>query len=95
MLHRLLGSHLELDFGDGEGRVETLRAGPSAVEDCMTPIKTHLILQLLLPLGRLGIPRIRNPPISLHQRRRTQILVLIPPIAGATRRATSAENTFV
>lgn len=40
-------------------------------------------------------PRIRNPTIRLHQRRRSEILVLVPPIRRTTGRTTRTENAFV
>lgn len=39
--------------------------------------------------------RICNPPIRLHQRRRAEVLVLIPPITGATRRTACTQDTLV
>ncbi len=39
--------------------------------------------------------RIRNPPICSHQRSGTEILVLVPPIAGARSAAACAQDTFV
>jgi len=91
----LFGGHLELDFSDGKGGVKTLGAGSGTVENRMTPIQTHLVLQLLLPLSRLHIPRICDPAISLHQRGRAEVLVLVPPVTRATRRAARAEDAFI
>lgn len=48
--HILLGGELELDLCNSHGRVETLRAGPRAVEDSVATIQAHLVLHLLLTL---------------------------------------------
>jgi len=72
-----------------------LRAGFRAIEDGVTSIETHFILQLYSALRTMVISRISHPAISLHQRRGTEVLILIPPVAGATSRAASTENTFI
>lgn len=40
-------------------------------------------------------PTIRDPPIRLHQRRRSQILVLVPPVARTTRATARTQNALV
>ena len=40
-------------------------------------------------------PRIGNPAICLHQRRRTEILVLVPPIRRTAGRTTGTKDTLV
>ena len=36
-----------------------------------------------------------DAPIGLHECRRTEVLVTVPPVRGATRGTASAEDTFV
>jgi hypothetical protein len=61
----------------------------------MASIQTELILQFLLPLLGRRIARIRDPPIRLHERRGTQIFVLVPPVRGARGGTARAEDAFV
>ena len=61
----------------------------------MASIKTELILQLLPPFLGIRIARIRDPPIRLHERRRAQIFVLVPPVGGARGGTAGAEDAFV
>jgi len=61
----------------------------------MAPVHAKFILQLLLPGFTVRVPRIGNPPIRLHQRRRSQILILVPPVGRARRRAASTQDTLV
>lgn len=38
---------------------------------------------------------VSHPPVSLHERSRSEVLILVPPVGRARRRAAGAENTFV
>jgi hypothetical protein len=90
-----LKSHLLLNLRNRQPRIQALRTSPRTVQDSMTPIQTHTIIQRRLPLLLLLIPAIRKPPITLQQHRGSQILLTIPPIRRARGRATGAENAFV
>jgi len=94
-LRALICSQLQLNLGNSSGRVQTLGAGTGAIEDRVTPIQAHLILQLLLSLGTIRIPGVGYPSIRLHQGSGTEVFVLVPPIRWAGRGATRAQNAFV
>jgi len=91
----LLGCHFQLNLCDGLCGVESLGARTRAIENGMTPIQAHLVLQSFFPLCAICISRISNPAICLHKGGRSEICILIPPIRGARRRTTCAEDTFV
>jgi len=92
---RLVGGELEFDLCDRFGGVEAFRTGACAVEDRVAAIQAHFVLELLLPLGRLAIPGIGHPSVSLHERRGAEVLVLVPPVGRAGGGAAGAEDAFV
>ena len=47
------------------------------------------------PKAEQTYPRVGNPAVSLHERRGAKVLVLVPPVARAARRAARAENALV
>jgi hypothetical protein len=61
-----LKSHLLLDLRNRQPRIQALGACPRAIQNSMTPIQTHTIVQGRLPLLLLFIPAIRQPPITLQ-----------------------------
>lgn len=60
-----------------------LRTNLRTVHNSMTPVQFKRIVQLIQPFLRKLIPRILNPPVRLHEHRRSQILIGIPPVRGA------------
>ena len=72
---RSLKSHLLLDLRNRQPRIQAFGACPRAIQNSMTPIQTHTIIQGRLPLLLLFIPAIRQPPITLQQHRGSQILL--------------------
>ena len=90
-----LESHLLLNLRNRQPRIQSLRTSPRTIQNSMAPIQTHTIIQRRLPLFLLLIPAIRQPPITLQQHRRSQILLAIPPIRRTRGRAAGAENAFV
>jgi len=91
----LLGRQFELDLSNGRSRVKALRACTSAVKNGVAAVHAHLVLELLATLLLVRVSRICHPPVRLHERRRSKILILVPPVAWATRRAASAEDALV
>jgi len=91
----LIGRKLHLDLCNGLRRVETFGAGAGAVEDSVTAVHAHRVLEFLLPVGAVCIPRIGDPSVCLHQSGRPKILILIPPVRRTRGRATGAKNTLV
>lgn len=57
-------------------------------------LKRYAICQMDIRTGNTH-SRVRNPPIGLHERRRPEVLVLVPPVAGATGRAARAQDALV
>lgn len=88
-------SHTLLNLRNRLPRIQPLRTRPTTVQNSMTPIQTHTIIQHSLPLFLVLIPAIRQPPITLQQHRGTEILLGVPPVGGAGGGATGAQNTFV
>src|SRR5215510_624932 len=86
------GSHLPLDhhpldLGDGLGRVETLRAGLSAVHDGVAAVKAERVLEIVEALpGRL-VAAVLEPAVGLKQRGGSEETLAVPPIARRGRRA--------
>ena len=72
---RNLESHLLLDLRNRQPRIQPLRTSPRAIQNSMTPIQTHTVIQRRLPLLLLLISTIRQPPITLQQHRRSQIFL--------------------
>jgi len=90
-----VSSELQLDFGDGLSGVEAFGACAGAVENGMAAEEAEFILELLLSLGAICVPGVRNPSVGLHQSGRPKVLVLIPPITRTTRRAACTQDTLV
>jgi len=53
------------------------------------------VLKFVLPVGTVRIPRIGDPSVCLHQRGRSKVLVLVPPVGGARGRTAGAKNALV
>jgi len=70
-----LESHLLLNLRNRQPGIQSLRTSPRTIQNSMAPIQTHTIIQRRLPLLLLLIPAIRQPPITLQQYRRSQILL--------------------
>src|SRR6185437_5874255 len=87
--------HFLLDFGDRLAGVQSLRAGPGAVQDRVATIEPERVFQAVEPfLGRL-VTGVGEPAPGLKKRGRTEKAVAVPPIARTTRRAAEAENAFI
>src|SRR5258705_3877986 len=87
--------HHQLEFGNGLGRIEALRAGLGAVHDGVAAIEPERVLEIVEPLAGGLVARILDPARGLQQRGRPQEALAVPPIARARRRAAGAEDTFV
>ena len=75
--------------------IQILRAGVRAVHDRMAAIQLVRIVQILQTLLGHLIARIGDPPIGLLQDGRAEVLVAVPPVGRAGRRAARAENALV
>lgn len=90
-----LKSHLLLDLGDRQTGVETLGACAGAVENGVAAVQAHRVVEGVLALGRLLVTRVDEPPVRLEQDGGAQVLLRVPPIRGARRRAARAEDALV
>src|SRR6266404_5935891 len=86
---------LELEFGDGLGRIEALRAGLGAVHDGVATIKPERVLEIVESFAGGFVAAVLDPARCLQQRCRSQEALAVPPVARARRRAAGAENAFV
>jgi len=57
-------------------------------------IKTKWVLKSVETLAGVLIATVGKPAVGLQQDRRTEVLVLVPPIARARRRAAEAQDAF-
>lgn len=87
--------HRLLNLRNRQCRVQSLGTRPRAVQNGMTPVQTHTIVESILPLFGLLISRIRNPSVRLHEYSRTKILFRIPPVRRARSRTAGAKDAFV
>src|SRR5882762_6792795 len=75
-------SHHLLDFADGFGGIEILRARLGAIHDGMASIQAKWIFEIIEALAGRLIPAVDYPTIGRQQRRGPQVPVAVPPIAG-------------
>ena len=78
-------SHTLLDLRNCERWVQAFRARSAAVQDSVTSIQTHTVVESFLPLGCAFITGVVQPPIRLEQDCGTEILLAIPPVGWAGR----------
>src|SRR5450755_4423970 len=87
--------HLQLEFGNGLGGIEALRAGLGAVHDGVAAIEPERILEIVEPLAGGLIAAVLDPARRLQQGGRAEIAVAVPPVARARGRAAGAQNTLI
>ena len=80
---------------DRSTRIQILGASMRAVHNRMASIQLVRIVQTLQSLLRHLITGIGDPSVRLLQNRRTQVLISVPPVRRARRRAAGAENALV
>src|SRR5882672_768032 len=93
MTSAALGHHV-FGVADRARGVQPFRARLCAVHDRVTAIEAERILQPVKPLPGGLIPTVGKPAIGLQQDRRTEILVLVPPVARARCGAAEAEDAL-
>src|SRR5438093_4272912 len=87
--------HLQLELGDGFGRVEALWAGLGAVHDGVAAVEPERVFEIVEPFAGGFIAGIFHPARRLQQRGRAQEALAVPPIARARGRAAGAEDALV
>src|ERR1700730_632257 len=86
---------LQLEFGNGLGWIETLRAGLGAVHDGVAAIKPERVFEIVEPLAGGFIAAVLDPAGRLQQCGRPQEAFAVPPIARTRGRAAGAQDTLV
>jgi hypothetical protein len=87
--------HHFLDICNGLSGVQSLRAGPGAVEDGMATVEPERVFEDVEPFACRFVAAVNKPAPSLEKRGRTQETFAVPPMAGAARGAAEAEDAFV
>ncbi len=65
------------------------------VKDCVTTIETHLVLKFLLTVSIVGITRVGNPTVSLHESGGAEIFVLVPPVGRTGGGTAGTKDAFI
>src|ERR1700733_2664914 len=86
-----LSQHL-LDFADGLGGIEVLRACLGAIHDGMAAVQPKGVLEIIEALAGRLIAAVDDPSICRQQRRGSKVTIAVPPIAGAARGTASAQD---
>lgn len=61
----------------------------------MAAVERHRVLETLLALVGVGVTRVGDPAVSLHEDGGAEVLVLVPPVRRARGGAARAENALV
>jgi len=75
----LLGQYL-LGLGDRATGVQTLGAGPCAVENGVATVDAHAVVESGLALGLALVTRVDQPAVRLEEDSGTQVLLGVPPV---------------
>ena len=75
----LCGQHL-LGLGDGATGVQTLGAGPCAVENGVAAVDAHAVVESGLALGGALVTRVGQPAVRLEEDGGAQVLLAVPPV---------------
>lgn len=75
----LRGQHL-LGLGNRTTRVQTLGAGPCAVENGVATVDAHAVVESSLALGGALVTRVGQPAVGLEQDSGTQVFLRVPPV---------------
>ena len=81
----LFRRHALFDLCNGLARIQVLGTDLGAVHDCVASIQFEGIVQVVQPFLGHFVAGIFDPSIGLHQNGRSQVLVGVPPVAGARR----------
>src|ERR1700741_3445490 len=92
-LSTAIGHHF-LGMADRLRRIEPFRTRLRAVHDRVAAIEAERIVEAIEALAGVLIATVGQPAIRLQQDRRSEVLVLVPPVARARRRAAEAQDAF-
>ena len=82
-----------LGLGNCSRRIQSLRAGASAVHDRVTTIQAEWILEIVESFAGGFVAAVDQPAIRRQDCRRSEETITVPPVAWATGRTTGTENT--
>lgn len=91
----LVRSQHLLNLRNRAGRVQTLRAGPRAVQNGVATVHAHAVIQRVLALGGLLVAGVGQPAVRLEKDGRAEVLLAVPPVRRARCRAARAQDAFV
>lgn len=83
------------DFTNCSSWIQTLGAGLGAVHDGVATVDGEAVLHHGQPLVGVVVPRVDHPAVGLHEDGRAQVLVRVPPVAGAGGAAAGAQDALV
>lgn len=78
-----LKGQLLLDLRNRQSGVQPLGARPRAVQNRVASVQAHAIVQRRLSLFLLLVTRIGKPSVALEQDSGSEVLLRVPPVAGA------------
>lgn len=87
--HRLLNLRNRL------AGIQPLRARPRAVQNRVTPVQTHAVVEHLLALRFVLVAGVGEPAVGLEEDGGAEVFFAVPPVGGAGCRAASAEDAFI
>lgn len=61
----------------------------------MAAIETHAVVERRFPLLLVLVTGIGQPAVGLQEHGRAEVFLAVPPVRGAGRRATGAQDAFV
>jgi len=76
-------------------RIQTLRTAARAVHDPVAAVKAHRVVHPREALRCVLVPAVRDPAVHLLQNRRAEVVLRVPPVARAARRAARAQDALV
>ena len=88
-------SHRLFNLRNRLPRIQSLRTRPRAIQNGMTSVQTHTVVQRLHPFGFMLIAAVCQPPVGLQQDGGTEIFFTVPPVGGAGGGAAGTEDAFV
>ena len=77
------------------GRRAYLGARLAAIHDRLAPVHLESVVEERQALLLLSVPAVCQPTVRLQQDGGPQVLILIPPVRGARRRAARAQDALV
>lgn len=93
--HQSRKSHRLLNLRNRLPRIQPLRTRPRAIQNGMTSVQTHTVVQRLHPFGFMLIAAVCQPAVGLQQDGGTEVFFTVPPVGGAGGGAAGAEDAFV